>query len=83
MIYRYDFGIVGCYYNDTWDEYSSEAEQIANILIKEGADSADEVLAMMTAVYDVSFGTGYTRIPMDVAERIYGLWLKYKSNANK
>ena len=30
MIYRYDFGIVGCYYNDTWDEYSSEAEQIAN-----------------------------------------------------
>ena len=83
MIYRYDFGIVGCYYNDTWDEYSSEAEQIANILIKEGADSADEVLAMMTAVYDVSFGTGYTRIPMDVAERIYGLWLNYKSNANK
>ncbi|HCI75537.1 MULTISPECIES: hypothetical protein [unclassified Psychrobacter] len=83
MIYRYDFGIVGCYYNDTWDEYSSEAEQIANMLIKEGADSADEVLAMMTRVYDVSFGAGYTRIPMDVAERIYGLWLNYKSNANK
>ena len=38
---------------------------------------------MMTRVYDVSFGTGYTRIPMDVAERIYGLWLNYKSNANK
>lgn len=83
IIYRYDFGIVGCYYNDTWDEYSSEAEQIANMLIKEGADSADEVLAMMTRVYDVSFGAGYTRIPMDVAERIYGLWLNYKSNANK
>lgn len=83
MIYRYDFGIVGCYYNDTWDEYSSEAEQIANMLIEEGADSADEVLAMMTAVYDVSFGAGYTRIPMDVAERIYGLWLNHKSNANK
>ncbi|WP_426138803.1 hypothetical protein [Psychrobacter sp. TWR1-1-1] len=83
MIYRYDFGIVGCYYNDTWDEYSSEAEQIANRLIKESADSADEVLAIMTTVYDVSFGAGYTRIPMDVAEHIYGLWLKYKSNDNK
>lgn len=83
MIYRYDFGIVGCYYNDNWDEYSSEAEQIANMLIKEGADSADEVLAMMTAVYDVSFGTGYTRVPMDVAEHIYGLWLRHKNTVNK
>ncbi|MGP5203413.1 hypothetical protein ACTXKB_11700 [Psychrobacter aquimaris] len=83
MIYRYDFGIVGCYYNDTWDEYSSEAEQIANMLIKEGADSANEVLAMMTEVYDVSFGAGYTRVPMDVAERIYDLWLRHKNMLNK
>ncbi|HCT74116.1 MULTISPECIES: hypothetical protein [Psychrobacter] len=83
MIYRYDFGIVGCYYNDTWDEYSSEAEQIANMLIKEGTDSADEVLAMMTEVYDVSFGAGYTRVPMDVAERIYDLWLRHKNTVNK
>ena len=83
MIYRYDFGIVGCYYNDTWDEYSSEAEQIANMLIKEGADSANEVLAMMTEVYDVSFGAGYTRVPMDVAERIYDLWLRHKNTVNK
>ncbi|MGP4118447.1 hypothetical protein ACT3N8_01310 [Psychrobacter aquimaris] len=83
MIYRYDFGIVGCYYNDTWDEYSSEAEQIANMLIKEGADSANEVLAMMTEVYDVSFGAGYTRVPMDVAERIHDLWLRHKNTVNK
>lgn len=83
MIYRYDFGIVGCYYNDNWDEYSSEAEQIASMLIKEGADSADEVLAMMTEVYDVSFGAGYTRVPMDVAERIYDLWLRHKNTVNK
>ncbi len=83
MIYRYDFGIVGCYYNDNWDEYSSEAEQIANMLIKEGADSANEVLAMMTEVYDVSFGAGYTRVPMDVAERIYDLWLRHKNTVNK
>ena len=82
IIYRYDFGMVGCYYNDTWDEYSSEAEQIANMLIKAGADSADEVLTMMTAVYDVSFGAGYTRVPMAVAEHIYHLWLRHKNTVN-
>jgi len=79
VIYRYDFGMVGCYYNHTWDEYSSEAEQIANRLIKKGADSVDEVLALMTAVYDSSFGAGYTKIPKEVAEIIYGLWLSHKT----
>ncbi|WP_299184923.1 hypothetical protein [uncultured Psychrobacter sp.] len=80
VIYRYDFGMVGCYYNHMWDEYSSEAEQIANLLIKKDADNVDEILALMTAVYDVSFGTGYTTVPKEVAEIIYDLWLKYKNN---
>ncbi len=80
VIYRYDFGMVGCYYNYTWDEYSSETEQTANRLIKNDADSVDQVLAMMTAVYDSSFGTGYTKVPKAVAEIIYGLWLEYKNN---
>ncbi|WP_299329985.1 hypothetical protein [uncultured Psychrobacter sp.] len=79
VIYRYDFGMVGCYYNHTWDEYSSEAEQIANRLIKEDAGSVDEVLAMMTAVYDSSFGAGYTKVPKEVTEIIYNLWLRYKT----
>lgn len=85
VIYRYDFGMVGCYYNHTWDEYSSEAEQIANRLIKEDAGSVDEVLAMMTAVYDSSFGAGYTKVPKEVAEIIYGLWLRmrHKNTVNK
>lgn len=77
-IYRYDFGVVGCYYNDNWDEYSIEAELIVNLMIKSGADSVDEVLTIMTAVYDSSFGTGYTTVPKEVAEHIYGLWLRHK-----
>lgn len=80
VIYRYDFGMVGCYYNHMWDEYSSEAEQIANRLIKEDVDSVGEVLAMITAVYDVSFGAGYTKVPKAVAEIVYDLWLAYKNN---
>lgn len=76
-IYRYDFGIVGCYYNHNWDEYSSEAEQIINTLMREGADSADEILEIMTAVYDVSFWAGSTTVPRQVAEYVYGLWLKH------
>ncbi len=80
VIYRYDFGMVGCYYNHMWDEYSSEAEQIANRLITEDADSVGEVLALMTAVYDVSFGAEYTKVPRAVAKIIYDLWLKYKNN---
>lgn len=83
VIYRYDFGMVGCYYNHTWDEYSSEAEQIANRLIKGGADSVGDVLAVMTAVYDSSFGAGYTTVPKEVAEIIYDLWLRYKNTVNK
>lgn len=77
-IYRYDFGIVGCYYNNNWDEYSSEAELIANLMIKSGADSVEEVLTVMIAVYDSSFGAGYTTVPKEIAEYIYGLWLMYK-----
>lgn len=76
VIYRYDFGIVGCYFNHMWDEYSSEAEQIASRLIKGDADSVDDVLVLMTAVYDSSFGAGYTTVPKEVAELIYGLWLR-------
>ena len=83
VIYRYDFGMVGCYYNHIWDEYSSEAEQIANLLIKGGADSADDILVLMIAVYDSSFGAGYTTVPKEVAEIIYGLWLKHKNTVNK
>ena len=82
-IYRYDFGIVGCYYNDNWDEYSSESELIVNLLIKNGADSVEEVLTIMTAVYDSSFGTGYTTVPKEVAEYIYGLLLRYKDIVTK
>lgn len=82
VIYRYDFGMVGCYYNHTWDEYSSEAEQIANILIEEGADSTDEILSIITVVYDVSFGAGYTTVPKEVAAIIYSLWLKHKNTVN-
>lgn len=83
VIYRYDFGMVGCYFNHMWDEYSSEAEQIANRLIKNNADSVDDVLAMMTKVYDSSFGAGYTTVPKEVAEIIYGLWLKHKDTVNE
>lgn len=83
VIYRYDFGIVGCYYNHNWDEYSSESEQIANRLIKKDTDSVDDVLALMTVVYDSSFGAGYTAVPKEVAEIIYDLWLKNKSNVNR
>lgn len=87
VIYRYDFGVVGCYFNHMWDEYSSEAEQIANRLIKNDADSVDDVLAMMTKVYDSSFGAGYTTVPKEVAEIIYGLWLRlgigHKNTVNK
>ena len=83
VIYRYDFGVVGCYFNHMWDEYSSEAEQIANRLIKNDADSVDEVLLIMTAVYDSSFGAGYTTVPKEVADHIYGLWLRHKNYTNK
>ncbi|MBE0444665.1 MAG: hypothetical protein ACTH8Z_02135 [Psychrobacter sp.] len=85
VIYRYDFGMVGCYFNHMWDEYSSEAEQTANRLIKDNADSVDDVLVLMTAVYDSSFGAGYTTVPKEVAEIIYGLWLRigHKDTVNK
>ncbi|AMN49381.1 hypothetical protein [Psychrobacter sp. P2G3] len=83
VIYRYDFGMVGCYYNHTWDEYSSEAEQIANRLIKGDADNVGDVLALMTAVYDSSFGAGYTAVPKEVAEIIYDLWLRHRNTVNK
>ncbi len=83
VIYRYDFGMVGCYYNHTWDEYSSEAEQIANRLIKGDADSVGNILALMAAVYDSSFGAGYTTVPKEVAEIIYDLWLRHKNTINK
>lgn len=83
VIYRYDFGMVGCYYNHTWDEYSSEAEQIVNRLIKDDANSVDDILTMMTAVYDMSFGVGYTKVPKEVSEIIYDLWLRHKNTVHK
>ena len=81
--YRYDFGMVGCYYNHAWDEYSSEAELITNRLIKGDANSVSDVLALMIAVYDLSFGAGYTKVPKAVAEIIYALWLRHENTVNK
>lgn len=78
VIYRYDFGVVGCYYNDMWDEFSAEAEHIAEVLIREDASSPDDVLAIMTAVYDAYFGEGICKVPLLVAEQIYRLWLWHK-----
>ena len=78
VIYRYDFGVVGCYYNDMWDEFSAEAEHIAEVLIRKDASSSDNVLAIMTAVYDASFGEKVSKIPLVVAEQIYCLWIQHK-----
>lgn len=78
VIYRYDFGVIGCYYNDMWDEFSSEAEHIVEVLIREGAVSPEDVLAIMTTIYDAAFGKGVSKIPLVVAEQMYHLWLKHK-----
>lgn len=78
VIYRYDFGIIGCYYNDMWDEFSSEAAHLVELMIQKDAGDPDDVLTIMIAVYDAAFGKGMTKIPLVVAETIYHLWLRHK-----
>lgn len=78
VIYRYDFGIIGCYYNDMWDEFSVEAEHIVELLIREHVSNPNDVLTIVSAVYDASFGKGINKIPLVVAEQIYSLWLGHK-----